>query len=160
MCKWGVSRRENDSTVSNATGADTDRKREKIQRLRDRCLIEGVASSLVRPANEQKLTLTQHIERYTVGKKKISSGYNVCNKKEKEASRVKLHDSCIKNLTRDLFPCLYSSKLNVKTIHLFFVSASFAFCVFALRLGALLFALYILVYSSEECVYVCMIFPS
>lgn len=49
VCEWGVSRKESDSTVSNATGADTDRKREKIQRLRDPCLIEGVASCLVRP---------------------------------------------------------------------------------------------------------------
>ena len=68
MCKWGVSRRENDSTVSNATDADTDRKGEKIERQRDCCLIEGLASSLVRPAHELQLMFSQQMKRYTVKK--------------------------------------------------------------------------------------------
>lgn len=61
MCKWGVSRRENDNTVSNAADADTDRKRERIQRQRGSCLIEGLASSLVKPINELELMLPQQI---------------------------------------------------------------------------------------------------
>lgn len=63
---------------------ERDRKREKIQRLRDPCLIEGVASSLVRPANEQKVDVDSTHRKIHREKKKVSSGYNICNKKEKK----------------------------------------------------------------------------
>lgn len=71
MCKWGVSRRENDNTVSNAAYVDSDRKRRgEIERVRDCCHIETLASYLDRPVNERVLMAQQQWKIQFKNKKK------------------------------------------------------------------------------------------